>query len=256
MAKPREVGYEIYESLDPEETPDDYEIVPPERTVVRRTARAVYDNCATYFLEIRDSLRNIRLDIEKFNQQRELYESDDFWRTFITKASKVKTAEPQLWDFKETLSVWHVKNDPERRKAKVAFAEDVASFANVRGGILIVGVSDHRETVGISDGRELENRLKVARDVLAEFLEYAREITSFRQIGMGEKRDKICLVIVISQACSPVGVGDGEGRYSYPVRRETGIERVARNDTPASKLHLKSDNRDFMAELKQFIRDN
>jgi hypothetical protein len=254
--KYREVGYEIYERLDPEETPDDYEIVPPEKTVVRRTARAVYDNCATYFLEIRDSLRNIRLDIEKFNEQGELYQSDDFWRTFITKASKVKTAEPQLWDFKETLSVWHVKNDPERRKAKVAFAEDVASFANVRGGILIVGVNDHREMVGISDGRELENRLKVARDVLAEFLEYDREITSFRQIGIGEKRDRICLVIVISQACSAVGASDGEGRYSYPVRRETGIERVARNDTPASKLHLKSDNRDFLADLKQFIRDN
>ena len=149
--KYREVGYEIYESLDPEETPDDYEIVPPERTVVRRTARGVCDNCATYFLEIRDSLRNIRLDIEKFNQQRELYESDDFWRTLITKASKVKTAEPQLWDFKETLSVWHVKNDPERRRAKVTFAEDVASFANVRGGILIVGVNDQgRNTAAIS----------------------------------------------------------------------------------------------------------
>jgi hypothetical protein len=73
---------------------------------------------------------------------------------------------------------------------------------------------------------------------------------------MGEKRDKICLVIVISQACSAVGASDGEGRYSYPVRRETGIERVERNDTPASKLRLKSDNRDFLAELRQFVRDN
>lgn len=46
------------------------------------------------------------------------------------------------------------------------------------------------------------------------------------------------------------------GYEVYPVRRETGIERVTRNDTPASKLHLKSDNRDFLADLKQFIRDN
>src|ERR1019366_5536679 len=115
-----------YESLDPETTPPDYEIIPPEPRVARRTAHAVYDKCATYFLQIRDSLRNIKLDIEKVKEQQSLYASDDFWRTFITKASKVKTAEPQLWDFKETLSVWHVKNDPERRKAKVAFAEDVA----------------------------------------------------------------------------------------------------------------------------------
>jgi hypothetical protein len=67
------VGYEIYESLDPETAPPDYEIIPPEPRVVRRTAHAVYDKCATYFLEIRDSLRNIKLDIEKFKEQQSLY---------------------------------------------------------------------------------------------------------------------------------------------------------------------------------------
>jgi hypothetical protein len=175
---------------------------------------------------------------------------------FITKASKVKTAEPQLWDFKETLTVWHGKKDPERRQAKVVFAEDVASLANTSGRVLVIGVSDKREIVGIGDGRSLENRLKVARDVLEEFLEYDREIVTFRQIGMGEKRDMVCLVIVVSQACSSVGVSDGEGRFSYPVRRETGIESVGRMDTPAIKSHRKRDNRDFLVELKQFTRDN
>jgi hypothetical protein len=196
--KYHEVGFEIYETLDPEVTPPDTPIIPPERTVVRRTARAVYDNCATYFSEIRDSLRNIQLDVSKFKEQQELYESDEFWRAFIKKACEAKTAETQLWDFKKTLPIWHVKDDPERRKRKAAFAEDVASFANARGGVLIVGVTDRREVIGIGDGRDLEHRLKVARDVLAEFLEYDREITSFRQIGMGERRDKVCLVIVIS----------------------------------------------------------
>jgi hypothetical protein len=252
----REVAFEIYESLDPETTPPDYEINPAESRVVRRTAHAVYDKCATYFLEIRDSLRNIKLDIEKCKEQQGLYASDEFWRSFITKGSKARTAEPQLWDFKETLTVWHVRNDPERRHAKVAFAEDVASLANTSGGVLVIGVNDRREIVGIGDGRDLENRLKVARDVLEEFLEYNREIVTFRQIGMGEKRDTICLAIVVSQACSSVGVSDGEGRFSYPVRRETGIERVARMDTPAIKSHRKSDNRDFLAELKHFTRDN
>jgi hypothetical protein len=117
-------------------------------------------------------------------------------------------------------------------------------------------VNDRREVVGIGGGRDLENRLKVARDALADFLEYGREIISFRQVSMGAQRDKICLVIVISQACSAVGASDGEGRYSYPVRRETGIERVGRSDVPVSKLHLKSDNRDFLSQLNQFIRDN
>ena len=256
LYKYHEIGYEIYETLDPETTPPDYEIIPPEPRVVRRTAHAAYDKCATYFLEIRNSLRNIKLDIEKFKEQQGLCGSDEFWRTFITKASQAKTTEPQLWDFKETLTLWHVKDGPARRQAKVTFAEDVASLANTSGGVLVIGVSDKRKIVGIGDGRVLENRLKLAKNVLAEFLEYDREIATFRQVVLGEKRDAICLVVVISQACTSVGVGDGEGHYSYPVRRETGIERVGRMDTPAIKSHRKSDNRDFLVELKQFIRDN
>jgi hypothetical protein len=253
----REIGFEIYESLDPETTPDDYEIVPPVWKVVRRTARAAYENFSTYFHEIRESLRNIELDIQKFKQQRELYESDDFWREFINKARLSKVAETQLWDFKETLNVWHVRDEPARRGAKVAFAEDVASFANVRGGVLIVGVNDRREIVGIGTGRDLENKLRVAKDVLAEFLKYRRDIVSFRQVPMGDKNDVICLVIVISQAISSVGVSDGQGRFSYPVRREIGIERVDEDKTPSSKLfYLKSESREFLTELRQFVRDN
>jgi hypothetical protein len=251
-----EIGFEIYEGLDPETTPDDYQIIPPVKKVVRRTARATYENVSTYFHEIRDSLRNIELDVQKFKQQRELYESDDFWRSFVEKARRSKIAEPELWDFKETLNIWHVRADPARRAAKIEFAEDVASFANVRGGVLIVGVNDRREIVGIGTGRDLENRLKAAKDVLAEFVKYRRDIVSFRQVPMGAQRNVICLVVVISQAISPVGVSDGQGRFSYPVRRETGIERVDEDKTPSSKLHLKSENREFLTDLRQFVKDN
>src|SRR5271157_2314745 len=80
---------------------------------------------------------------------------------------------------------------------------------------------------------------------------------AFTKVNSPDSRLRtICLVIVVSQACSSVGVSDGEGRFSYPVRRETGIERVARMDTPAIKSHRKSDNRNFLVELKQFARDN
>ncbi len=170
---------------------------------------------------------------------------------------EAKTSETQLWDFKETLTIWHVKNDPERRKAKITFAEDVASFANTSGGVLIVGVNDNREVVGIGEGRQLESRLKVARDVIAEYIEYDREITSFRQVAVGEKgKDKICLIVVVSQAREAVGVSNGCGQYSYPVRRETGITRRPRDEVPVHQLYLKSDNRDFMHQLQQFIHDN
>jgi len=248
-----EIGFSIFESLDPEQIARSVEIIVPENRLIRRTEHDVYENCATYFTEIRDSLRNIQIDIEKLKEQRALFESDEFWREFITKARNVKTSEPQLWDFKETLTIWHVKTDAEKRKAKVQFAEDVASFANTSGGVLIVGVNDKREIVGVGTGHELENRLKVASDVLARHIDYDREIVSFRQVVVGEK---ICLIVLVSQACGAVAVTDGEGHYSYPLRRETGISRERREDVPVLRLDLKSDNLDFMHELRQFIKDN
>jgi len=251
-----EIEYEIYESMDLSEVQDDAVIEVPEPRVVRRTAYEVYDNCATYFTEIRDSVRNVVVDIVKSQEQRELFQSDSLWREFIPKAAKAKIAEPQLWDFKETLAIWHVKGSEERQKAKVTFAEDVASFANASGGVLVVGVNDKREIVGIGDGKDLENRLKLASDVLAAHIDYDHEIASFRQVVIGGKgEEKVCLVVVISQAYKPVAVNDGAGRFTYPVRRETGIARVARNDL-LHKIHLKSDNRDFMPKLKQFVREN
>jgi hypothetical protein len=250
-----QIGFTIYDSMDPEEISDDAPLVVPERLVIRRTGYTVYGNCETYFTEIRDSLRIIVDDIKKFKKQRNLFQSEKFWREFITKALKVKTCETQLWDFKETLNIWHVKDESERRKAKVTFAEDVASFANASGGVLVIGVTDNKEAVGIGSGTDLENRLKFARDVLAQHIEYGREIASFRQVVIGEKdKEKICLIVVISQAYEVVAVGDGRGQYTYPVRRETGITRVRPDEV--RQLYRQSDNRDFMHDLQQFVLDH
>ena len=252
-----EIGFAIFDNLDPEELAADEPIPIPEKPLIRRTAYAVYENCLTYFTEIRDSLRNILLDIEKFKEQRTLFESDEFWREFIIAAISAKTCESQLWDFKETLTIWYVKNDPAKRKAQVRFAEDVASFANTTGGVLIVGVNDKRQIVGVGSDHELESRLKVAADVIARFIEYDRDFVSFRQIVLADQgKERICLIIVVSQACSAVAVSNGDGQYTYPVRRETGISREGRNNVPVGKLHLKNDNRDFMHQLRRFIRDS
>lgn len=250
-----EIGAEIWERIADEETARDVEI--PMGRVVARASRIAYDACAVYFEEIRDSLRNILIDVDKFVVQRDLVSSDGFWRAVVEKAIAVKSAEPQLWDFKKTLPMWHIGNGPDRELKKIEFAEDVASFANARGGVLIVGINDQREVVGIGSTREVESRLKFASEVLQKHMEYDRPIFRFHQLELagGDAQERICLLVIVGQACGVVGVRDEHGRYTYPVRRETGLRRETRDALLTPKLHMKSDNHDFLAELEQFARE-
>ena len=247
-----EIGAEMWEQAYDEESAN---FTIPISRIVRRASAMAFDECAEYFELVRDSLRNILLDIEKFIEQRDFVNDDTFWRAFIEKVTRTPKAEPLLWDCKETLTMWRVDKEPERTSAKVTFCEDVASFANASGGVLVVGVTDKREVVGIGSGHELENRLKFASDVLAKHLDYPRDIFRLRQIVVQDKdgADKVCLVVVVAQACEPVGVNDGAGRYTYPVRRETGLTRVSRDEIFGPKRHMKSDNYDFLRELYQFV---
>jgi hypothetical protein len=251
-----DISYEIADGMDAEDPPRGG-IKVPVTSVVRRAAHDVYDACAVYFEELRQSLRNVLLDIDKYNTQRALFHNDEFWRRFVVKATAAKTVEPQLWDLKEMLTVWRAPAGDARERAKVSFAEDVAALANTSGGVLLVGVSDSppRKIVGIGNSpREIEDRLKVARDVLAKHLKYDRELASFRQVVVPDDGgvDRTCLAVVVSQASEVVGVHDGQGHYTYPARRETGITRESPSHL-AMERHVKSDNRDFLADLEQFV---
>ena len=145
-----------------------------------------------------------------------LIHNTQFWREFITKAVPLKMAEPQVWDFKETLAIWHAEGSG-KAKARLDFAQDIAAFANARGGILVVGVVDEpRHIVGVGSGKELKNWLQFARAVIADQLDYSRDLVTFKQVA-----STLCLVIVVAQACQVTGVNDGNGGLTYPVRLET-----------------------------------
>jgi hypothetical protein len=78
----------------------------PEDELLQMTAWRAFRECADYFGETRDSLRNIILDIEEFQRQRNVLHDDRFWRRFVERAVGSPT-ETGLWDFKETLPMWH-----------------------------------------------------------------------------------------------------------------------------------------------------
>ncbi len=253
----REVEYEIYSSIDPEDMAYGAEVKVSSSRVMQQTCHEALGECATFFEFIRNSLRNILIDIDKCLEQRDLMRSDRFWKEFIEKAISVRKTEIQLWDFKQSLKMWHIKKGEKKDEAKVEFSEDVASFANANGGVLIIGISDApRKVVGIGDALvDVERRLDFTRKVIASHIEYGRDIVYFHQVLLEDESgtEKICLVIAVPQASTIVPVCDKKGRYTYPVRRETGIERASRDDLWREKLHIRSDNFDFIHSISQFV---
>ena len=77
-----EVGADIWSSIEGTEAMD-REIEIPISRVVRRASRMAFDECATYFTCLRDSLRNVLLDIDTFVEERKLLKvmsSGEDWR--------------------------------------------------------------------------------------------------------------------------------------------------------------------------------
>jgi len=252
-----EVSHEIYDSLDPEYSGP---VSIPMNRVLIQTSYESLGEFATFFEFIRNSLRNILLDIEKCEEQKVLMKSESFWNAFIEKARHARKAEPQLWDFKKTLNMWHVKKPDVKAEKELDFCEAIASLANAEGGVLIIGISDTspREILGIGeDTVEIERRLKYTRKVIANYIKYDRDIVYFQQVSLKDKsgNERICLVIVIAQAEEVVSVKDKKGKFSYPVRRATGLDRIDRDEIAIKKLHIKNDNYDFIKELYQFTYD-
>jgi len=243
---------DIVESID-----DEYQgpIVVPKQRVLDRTSPRVLDELATYFEFLRQSLRNIILEIEKYNDQMKLLCRESFWKSFITKAKGSDRIERQLWDFKKTLEMWHVRPE-EKEKSEVKFCEDIASFANTKGGVLIIGVTNEppRRIVGIPD---LENRLKSTTKVLKRHTVYYFDFTHFQQVLMKDEvgRDKTCLVIVVSQTKGVVRVKDQQGKYSFPIRLETGLHRADYETIRDSKKYISRDNYNFISDLYSFLHD-
>ncbi|MEG9438526.1 ATP-binding protein [Edaphobacter sp. HDX4] len=185
--------------------------------------------------------------------------SDAFWRSFISKATVEGRIEHELWDFKETLPMWHATNSDGRAQAKVKTAEDIAAFANANGGCLLVGIRDDKTIVGIGDTeRERENRVKALSDVLVELIQYPRQIWKIHQLlaNDADGTERLCLVVIVPRAYEPVGVKGANGSYIYPVRHGTSIARENPEKLRHARIHDKNDNFDFLERLQQFVRDN
>ena len=246
------ISYDKSNSIDPEYQGN---ISVPERMLIVRASNEILDELATYFEFLRQSLRNIIVEIKLYTEESNLLNRESFWNAFVTKAMASSRVENQTWDFKETLDMWHIKHK-EREVAATKFCEQVAAFANVDGGILIIGVTNNipRQIVEIQD---IENKMKSTKEVIVRHIDYGVDFTHFQPVSMKSRigPDQICLVIAIAQTKGPVAVKDESGRFSYPIRMETGLRRSSHNAIKHSKMRVQDDNYHFIQRLVGFVYD-
>lgn len=228
--------------------------------VIRRAYIKVIKEFSLFFELIRNSMRNVVLEIDKYSEQKRLMKSESFWRLFIEKAKTHTVAEPQLWDFKKTLDIWHITDRSRKADKEVQLCETIASFANNRGGVLLIGISDSppRQIYSIGDNvGQIERRLHYLSNVITNRIRYDRDIVALQQVSVPDisGSDNICLVIIIGQTEAAVAVVDEQGKFSYPIRQTSGLDRVELSLIQNRKRHIDSDNFDFITELNQYVHD-
>jgi hypothetical protein len=245
------IAADIYDSIDPE---DEWPTSDPvsEKTLLTQTSHKVFGELATYFEFIRNSLRNIVLEVEMNNDQARLLYNESFWSRFVTKAMTDNRVETQLWDFKSALEMWHCKEG--KPEFEVAFSEQASSYANSNGGVLMIGITNEtpRKVVGIED---LENKMKFTKSALDRCTGGNAGFVHFQQTRLkdesGQERD--CLVIAIAQTKKVVQVKDQQGRFSCPTRQATGLHRSEYNEVLQSKASVLYDNYNFLSGLSAFL---
>ncbi len=211
-----------------------------------------------------DTLRKEYIDYEnwineKFNLNnlktdedvQALIYDNNFLNIFIKKAMTM--VETQFWDFKETLEMWNVKNDPENVKWKENFCEKVAAFANAKGGIIIIGITNKlpRKIVGVED---LENKMKSINITIKNFTN-ENEFFKTKELSL-ENENRIrcsCLMIFIAQTKKVIEIKQRNNVYSYPIRVETGLERLSYSEIQSKKKDIENDNFNFLKNLKVFV---
>ncbi|HVF58655.1 MAG TPA: ATP-binding protein [Thermoanaerobaculia bacterium] len=213
----------------------------------------IRENVVAYFTELRDSLRHIDTLCQEFLQREYLYADDRFAIRLLKKISGQKsTVENDLWDIKEALGMWSAQQ-PHKEAATIEFVEDVAAFANNRGGVLIIGVTnDTHEIVGVD---KPENRIKKIEAVIRKYAD--APIVDFARVRAvpfaGVTRP--CIIIVVGRTDTPIGVRQPNNNYSYPLRVGSGKERVSQKQISATKAHMKGTEFKFASELEAWVSD-
>lgn len=216
-----------------------------------QASHEVFDEFMTYFLMLRDSLRRIHSAIEQQRNVEQLLYDEAFWRAVIEKTRHATRAEEPTWDLKVALPFWGCPKK-DRENAKRKFSEQVAAFANATGGVFIVGINDtSRAIIGVE---ELEDKRKFTREVLdAAFTRSGFVVMQQVVMANDAGEDRVCLIVVVAQTADAIVMQTAEGDPYCPVRKETGLARVAVSQIEEEKEAVRVTNYRFMTNLHTWV---
>lgn len=159
--------------------------------------------------------------------------------------------EEDLWDVKENLEMWNKKIQPSIREDKqIEFCEKVSSFANYRGGIIIIGVSDvlPREVIGLN---KIEKKIIDLEDKLKKRIVFNQKFYKIKEILLKNRENerKRCILVLIYQTKNPIAVKQKNNDISYKKREGPGCISTNPNDLFYDKKSVLIINLKFIKEL-------
>jgi hypothetical protein len=215
-------------------------------SVKNRIRHTIMQEFYTYFEKMRVSC-DLIIDILSRYIYNDIVFNDDFLIKFITESIKREEMETRLWDFKRTIDAWH---NPRIEKLKIDFMKNLAAYANRDGGILVVGISDDRNIIGVDD---LEGKIQQSRDwiksYMGEMQDKIRIITSVVNNGTSKN---ILLLFVMKQTKDKVVVKDGVSEL-YLIRDETKIAPISSRELDELKKDIVDDNYLFVRDIFDFV---
>jgi len=202
--------------------------------------------------DYKEIYRDLEINLSQSEESNKTLTDHEFWRKLIIKAMEIEKYETELWDFKEFLEIWKTDDSQVKRKKKIDFCGHIASFANNKGGVLILGISDKtpREIKGLND---IETKMNQFEDLISRFIDYPRNFVFIKSITLiDSKGSEIdCIIIAIAQTKEGVAVKNDNNSYSYFFRITSGKQKRSPREIKESKKEIVRDNYKFLNFLRE-----
>lgn len=203
--------------------------------------------------KIPDVYEDLGLNIDEYEKQKDLIYNEAFWDAFIKKAIQDNRVENKFWDFKLIFEMWKVHTELKEDK-QIDFCENIASFANNEGGVLIVGITDTppRKIVGVEN---IESRIEDCHEKILRWTNSKKDFFYIQPVHIKNENDELkdCFVIIIAQTKKVIGVRHKRGLWAYKRRLQTGKKDFDIKELEDLKKSVLYDNYNYLSYLKTYI---